>query len=137
MDTPRKIAKKRTEVLASRLSCYDRTVAGLQKELKTHVKNHVSGSIKNKNFADTLGTVGRLEYSADLKETLGTVSTCFREIANSRLELLGDGGKGGDQLLKRLADARSGVIEPTKALLKDRDNVVSLCTKEEKKVRKK
>ena len=91
----------------------------------------MAGAKKNKLFAETLGTVSRLEYYSSLKNSLSSVSDGFKKIADSRIALLGDKeGNGGEKLLKRLDQTRKGVIVPTKALLTDRSNTVALAAKE-------
>jgi hypothetical protein len=125
---------KKSNSLKLRLSSYEKTCSSLNKELKTHLLNHTTGATKNKVFAETLGTIGRLEYFAPLREAFKDVGHAFRSVADERLNVLGDKkGLGGEKLLNRLEETKKGVLVPMKAVMKDRSDVVSLVAKEEKK----
>jgi hypothetical protein len=129
---PATAASDRTTVFSSRLSAYESTVKICSDELKAHIKKHKTAAASNKQFGDRLGQSGRLEHFDTLKELFAAVGVAFDGVATERIGLLAE-GSGGDELMARLEATKKGVIEPTKALLADRNAKVKVLENETKK----
>ena len=79
-----------------------------------------------------MGTIGRKEHVDSLKDAFDKVSKAIQGVAEARLEYLGDGEGGGANLIGRLNETKTGVIDPTRSLLNDRAAKVRNVDKEVK-----
>jgi hypothetical protein len=125
-------SSSRSAVFKKHLTTFESSLKLLETELKAHTHKHKSGSAGNKVFADKLASVAGLEEFGDLGDAFKKIGAAFEAVSAERLTLLGEGA-GGDAIMARVGDVRKTVVEPTKALLADRDAKVKLVDSETKK----
>ncbi|GMI13940.1 hypothetical protein TrVE_jg912 [Triparma verrucosa] len=125
-------AEERSTMFALRLAAYESCVKGIKTEMVAHTKAHTQGATRNKEFGNKMGTIGRKEHVDSLKDAFDKVSKAIQGVAEARLEYLGDGEGGGANLIGRLNETKTGVIDPTRSLLNDRAAKVRNVDKEVK-----
>ncbi|CAM9464292.1 unnamed protein product, partial [Chrysoparadoxa australica] len=116
-------------MLEGRLEFFERNIHKLTKHMTTLVSQHKDGVEARLKFSDRVKDVAAQEPFADLQDRLIALSETSERVALERQAIMVS--RAQTQVLQKLEEVQKGVIQPTKILLKDREQGVKRLIKAE------